>query len=629
MKKWTINDNDWCVADTETLKEFHDPTQFDYTRDVLNYETSPNYKGRRIWLISFYNGATCTVFDLYNDQAQIITQLLKWKLIYFHNLSYDGNFIIKLLQKFGWYERGQLVSTKGQYSYEAMVLGSKIYRLILFWGNKKVTTILDSFNFLRCKVEKIPAQFGLQGLSKTWKGRGYDEPWMYDKAVKNVPNALYDEFLKYCLNDSMIVYLAMKKLFYFCTQLNQNFNIYNYVTISSYAYDVYCAFNPLIKNYLQLNFDNFNNTDEYMAVRSVYKGGFCDLNSDYMQRPFINANINSYDINSAYPAILKNSLLPCSFKPDPNLVYVTKIICFVALTPINANSNLRFLFNDALKYKLDDHNHPQTFNTGSVFYLYEEEFKYFQKYYNGTIKILKEFKLYGQHFDGGGYVDYFYALKKRYKAENNAGFLTISKLFLNAVTGKFGQRPTFKNRVCFCNSDTVNMRKFDQDLKIMVKKQYHLHPSNDDTFYVTKQYFDENELDIGHTINNFLLISFITMKTRILIYSFIEKVGIKNWLYSDTDSLKIFGTLDDPHLIGLELGQFKNEGNASVCEFYHPKAYYWNGKFTFGGLDTTLANQTVQYKDVKVGYVIPNGKKMPSNVQDGIELINTDYVVGE
>lgn len=629
MKKWTINEGDWCVADTETLKEFHDPTRFNYSQDVINYVSSPNYKGRRVWLISFYNDASSVVFDVYNDQASIIKLLLKWKLIYFHNLSYDGNFIIKLLQKFGWCERGQLVSTKGVYSYEAMVLGSKIYRVILFYGNKKVTTILDSFNFLRCKVDKIPTQFGLEGLKKTWKGRGYDEAWMYEKAINNVPSADYDLFLDYCKNDAKIVYYAMKKLFYFCELLNQEFKLYNYTTISSFAYDVYCAFNPFIKDYLQLDFNNFANTQEYLALRSVYKGGFCDVNNDYMQIPYLNKNINSYDINSAYPAILQNSVLPCSFKPDPNLQYVTKIICFVALTPIKANSNLRFIFNDALKYKLDDYNHPATFNTGSIFYLYEEEFNYFKKYYDGKIKIIKEFNLYGTKFDNGGYVKYFYKLKKDYKQEHNAGFLTISKLFLNAVTGKFGQRPTFKNRVCFCNEEEVKMKKFDNDLKIMVKKQYHLHPSNDETFYIKKQYFDENDLDIGHSINNFLLISYITMKTRILIYSFIEKVGIKNWLYSDTDSLKIFGTLDDPTLIGLELGQFKNEGTAQACEFYHPKAYYWNGKFTFGGLDTTLANETVNYLDVKVGYVIKEGKKLPKNVTDGIELISTDYIVGE
>ena len=95
----------WCVADTETLKEFYDLQQYNYDKDVINYQTSANYKGRRIWLISFYfskyNKEQSAVYDVYHNQFQIIDLLCEWGLIYFHNLSYDGNFILKLLQKQG------------------------------------------------------------------------------------------------------------------------------------------------------------------------------------------------------------------------------------------------------------------------------------------------------------------------------------------------------------------------------------------------------------------------------------------------------------------------------------------------------------------------------------------------
>ena len=56
-------------------------------------------------------------------------------------------------------------------------------------------------------------------------------------------------------------------------------------------------------------------------------------------------------------------------------------------------------------------------------------------------------------------------------------------------------------------------------------------------------------------------------------YYFIDKIGVNNWIYSDTDSIKIKGHLKD-EIVGLELGQFKNEGKADIAMFYHPKAYF-------------------------------------------------------
>ena len=200
MQKRNTKYDKWCVCDTETLKEFHDNTIFDYENDVINYQSSINYKGRKIWLISFYfskyNKEQSEVYDVYDNQSQIIELLCNYGLIYFHNLSYDGNFILKLLQKLGWKQRKELISLKCNW-YDYMMIGSKIYKIEIHYDNK-ITTIIDSNNFIRQSVKDIPKMYGLSNLEKTWKGRGYDEKWMYEKVINHKESNDYIMFKRVC-----------------------------------------------------------------------------------------------------------------------------------------------------------------------------------------------------------------------------------------------------------------------------------------------------------------------------------------------------------------------------------------------------------------------------------------------
>ena len=203
-----------------------------------------------------------------------------------------------------------------------------------------------------------------------------------------------------------------------------------------------------------------------------------------------------------------------------------------------------------------------------------------KKYYSGEIYIVKKIPTYGLKLDKYGYVDKFYNLKKQFKLDKNKGFETLSKLFINSVTGKFGQKPSYKNRVYFNNDNNAVIYQTDPELVKQgnykrIEKEVKLNDSNDESFYIAKKYFDEEtiNLDIQYEINNFLIVSYITMKTRSKIIYFIDKIGVNNWIYSDTDSIKIKGHLKD-EIVGLELGQFKNEGTANIAMFYHPKAYF-------------------------------------------------------
>ena len=127
-------------------------------------------------------------------------------------------------------------------------------------------------------------------------------------------------------------------------------------------------------------------------------------------------------------------------------------------------------------------------------------------------------------------------------------------------------------------------------------------------------------------INNFLLISYITMLTRCKIIKAIDEIGVDRWVYSDTDSIKLIGELT--YNVGLNLGQYKNEGQAEIAMFYHPKAYFWNNEFTFAGVSKDKTKD-IDYKEIKDGFIIESGKKKPTGVTDGIELEDVNYMIGE
>ena len=636
-----MKNNSWCVCDTETLKEFKNIEEYQYNKDVLDYLNSSNYDGRRIFLLSFYCNDLNVVFDVYNQQEKIIDLLfnVNKKYIYFHNLSYDGVFIIKLLQKLGFKQKDTLAELNSNY-YDYMIIGSKYFKIDIKY-NGEIIHILDSSRFLPFKVKALPKLFKLDGMKKTWQGKGYDEKWMYDYVLLNKECEELDEFKDYCINDSKIVYHALIKLFDFCKEQNLPYDLHKYTTLGSYALDTYLNINPYMDKLIKLPMKNFKDikipmigtNDCYNLIRTLYKGGLCEVNSDYSFKEITTKdNVHSYDINSAYPAILNNELIPCSFNPLVGLEYVSDIVVFyVSSEELKANSNLRFLFNDSFKYKLDDNAHPKAFGYGSIFCLFNEEYEWMKKYYDGEVKELIRIPTYGCKADLNGYVDKFYKLKKQFKLDGNKAFETITKLFINSLTGKFGQKPSYKNRVIFSDDEYIDVykkEKVSDKYWKKVKKTLKTNNSMDDTYYVAKKYESQPELKIDDEINNFLMVSYITMKTRTKIISFIDKIGVDRWIYTDTDSLKIFGTLDDEKLIGLELGQFKDEGQADIAMFYHPKAYFWNNEFTFAGVDKDIT-KTINYKDVKDGYIIKNGRKQPMNVKDGIELIDIDYQVGE
>lgn len=126
------------------------------------------------------------------------------------------------------------------------------------------------------------------------------------------------------------------------------------------------------------------------------------------------------------------------------------------------------------------------------------------------------------------YVDYFYPLKSRYKAESNPIFTATVKLFLNSLYGKFGQKVTIDEKYPIDDTDyTTRVENYDQ-----TTGQRWI-----DTILFGTLIRSHGEKDGPNTFT--AIPAHVTEYARFYLWNIIKSIGRRNVYYCDTDSLAI------------------------------------------------------------------------------------------
>jgi len=178
-----------------------------------------------------------------------------------------------------------------------------------------------------------------------------------------------------------------------------------------------------------------------------------------------------------------------------------------------------------------------------------EELKYLIK----TNSILKVYRvaIYEGEYIFKDYVDYFYNLKRKYKEEGNRVFYQITKLFLNSLYGKFGQR----------NESFKVVGEYDGDYNFAIKyydseeKKWYYDVYLDGKIYRKEGYYE--------AFDSFVAVaSHVTAYARMYLWKLMKMAGLDNVYYVDTDSLLVneegFKRLKD-YINDYELGKLKLE----------------------------------------------------------------------
>lgn len=542
-----------------------------------DFETTTDENDCRVWafaLSEIGNFENIIIGNSIEDFFNFIKSYGKNLKIYFHNLKFDGSFILSYLENnnYKWVLSKKERETK---SYTTLVTDMGLFYAIevYFKVNGKKTskvTFYDSLKILNFSVEQIARDFDLP-ISKLEID--------YTKK-REIGHILTFEEKEYIKNDVQIMSLALEKMF--DKGLKK-------ITIGSDAMNDY-------KDGLS-HFDNYFPTldkevDDF--IRKSYKGGFTYLNPKYKEKE-VGIGI-VFDVNSMYPAKMYNELLPFGepvyfegeYKKDKlyNL-FIINLDCEFELKEnkipsIQIKKNLFYKDNEYVEKSKGLVNLTLT----SVdFELFKENYHIKNVSYNGGFKFKSMKGLFNS------YIDKWTSEKIKAKSENNRSMYLISKLMLNSLYGKFGV-----------------------STNPMIKSPY----LDKETGIVKWNVLEAEPRKSCYTAMS----SYITSYARAYIIRSSEK--IREWsmkkynedfyIYSDTDSIHLrvknkekdisdlsrFIEIDD-----FKLGAWKPESEFDRGAFIRQKCYIeeYNGELnvTIAGFPKYLA-PIMKFEDFKIGF---------------------------
>lgn len=500
---------------------------------------------------------------------------------YFHNLKFDGEFILCYLFEHGYKhvtDRKKLktktfttlISDKGQFYSLEICFNKDEYK------TEKIT-IYDSLKILPFSVEAIAKGFNLP-ISKL--EIDYDEK-------REIGHILTPQEIDYLRNDVEIMSRALLTLFnQDLRQMTQGSNaLYDYKKIIG-----------------KKNFSKWFPIPDYdFDVRQSYKGGFtyCDPRR---QGQDIGEGI-VLDVNSLYPSVMYYRPLPYGegiffegkYEPDKlyNL-YVQMFTCQFELKEnyiptIQLKNNLSFMPTAYLSSS-EDEEVTMCLTSVDLDLFFEHYHVYNITYHSGwkfksTTGLFKE------------YIDKWNGVKMESTLNGNKAMRTLAKLMLNALYGKFALNPNVQSKKPYYDNGVIKYTLGEKETR--------------NPIYIP----------VG---------TFITAWARHKTITSAQKV-YDRFLYADTDSLHLIGT-EIPK--GLEvdpvkLGAWKHESTFTRARFVRQKTYI---EEIDGELNITCAGMPSRcYKHVTWNNFITGssfeGKLQFTHVQGGIVLKDIDFTI--
>jgi hypothetical protein len=491
---------------------------------------------------------------VFHTSAEFWRALYDWKTgkntvwIFAHNLPFD------LSQVDFWSElrEGRLRFTfpgakryagKGRSPYKGlMLIDDPPTVLCVETESNQRFLLMDSLNYFRLPLAEVGRSFGLEKLPIDFK------------------TASYQEKLVYCRNDTQIVETAMVDLLRWWKE--QDLGKFRY-TAASLAFHAY--FHRF--NQVKIQFHNYWRCRK--MERAVYFGG--QLEAFYLgeiKQPF-----HVLDVTSLYPFVMRSNKYPvrvrafdssCGLSADKPPIELNQSLCQVELG--ETCETFPYRTPEGMQYSLGP----------GVFWLAGPELQY--AYDQGYIQRWGKWAHYVCRPLFTEYVDYFFALKKKYTAEGDKARATFCKLLLNSLYGKFGQK----------GGRWQLIDELPSEDGFYEWRQLNL-PSKKITRYLViwdrqLQYMPVTEVHKAAPI----LAAFVTSYARQYMRQLRQLAGLREVYYQATDSLftseKGMDNLDRAgYLRPDELGGLHDQGRAEDGEIYNLHWYRVGDQWTTGG----------------------------------------------
>lgn len=546
-----------------------------YTAD---FETTTNKNDLRVWGWGVCNINNFNEF-YYGNNIETFIEFLKDHRacnFYFHNLKFDGEFIISWLLKNGYKYNNNLVSK----TFNCVIAGTgQFYKIdICFYKKgryKKVVHIFDSLKKLPFSVKKIATAFELPIL----KGE------IDYKAEREKGHILTKEELDYLRNDVEIMARALN------IQIAEGLT---HMTIGSDSLHIY---KTIIGENRFKHFFPILHPEVDRDIRRAYRGGYTYVNKIFQGKDIQNGLV--YDVNSMYPSVMYEELLPYGvpiffdgqYEYDENYpLYIQKIKVDLRvkddhIPTIQCKTNIYFNANEYIE---DTMGMLTIYVTNVDLDVIKEQYDILD------IEYINGYKFRGIRGLFCEYIDKFMAMKK-----NNTGAKRqLAKLLLNNLYGKFATNP-----------------------KTQIKIPYIAETG--EVAYETKTDKDKDPVYTPVGV-------FITSYARARIQRTFQSV-YNRCCYADTDSIHIIGNeIPNIDIDDKELGKWALESKFVRARFLRAKTYIEeleDGTINIkcAGLPDNL-KELVNFENFHYGLTL-HGKLLPKRYDGGVILEETDFTI--
>ena len=513
--------------------------------------------------------------------------------MYFHNLKFDGEFIISYLLNNG-YELILDSKEKRDNTFTTLISDMGLfYSMTIYFSvkGKKVSkvTIIDSLKILNMSVDKVAKSFGLP-ISKL--ELDYDTPREKGYILKD-----YEK--DYITNDVKIMALALDILF------KQGLD---YMTAGSNGLHDFKNTHSMRKYYRMFPELNYK-VDKDM--RQAYKGGFTYLNPIYKEKDVGSGVV--LDVNSLYPSVMYKDPMPIGepvlfqgeYKEDKVYpLYIQMLSCCFKLRqgkiPTIQIKGSHFIENEYLESSNDEIITLVLSNIDLKLFL--EQYEVSELSYECGWKFKSMNGIFTE------YIDKWIKVKNEATISGNKGMRALAKVMLNSLYGKFATSLDVQSKYPYLEDGIVKYYLGEKGTK---KGLY---------------------LPVGIFITSYARNKTIRTSQAIKDYS-IKKYGKDMYIYSDTDSIHTLLPIEELvhfcEIDDVELGKWKHESTFSKARFVRQKCYLEmidnEVKITCAGMPKSCYKY-VEWEKFKQGFTC-GGKLTFKHVIGGVKLVETDFTI--
>ena len=496
-----------------------------YTAD---FETTTDVNDCRVWA-----AAVCEISNHENvEYGTSIEWFIDWCRrnaqcnVYFHNLGFDGAFLMDWLERNGW----RWVQNRNEisdFTYMTLISdANQVYCIELYFTRAFNVKIMDSLKIIPLSIKAMAKAYKLPIL----KGD------LDYTAFREVGHELTEDEQAYIRNDVQIAAMVMETFLKqgMCKMTAGSNALYDFKKMNG-GHKGFRSLFPMLE------------PEEDEFIRKAYRGGFTYVNPRFQGKDIEDGIV--FDVNSLYPSVMSacdGQRLPFGKpvwfggKPHPNDGYSLWIACITCsfrikeghIPCIQLKGNFRFNQTEYLE-KSDG---EVTFTITSVDWeLIQQQYHVYNLkwiggyYFKATSLLFKE------------YVNKWVEIKNQGTIDGNAGLRQIAKLQLNSLYGKFATRTEVRSR---------RPMLIDNVLRYV-----DLEPEQRDPVY----------LPVGVFVTSYARYKTITSAQSVY----------DRFIYADTDSLHLVGT-EIPDVLDVDpvrLGAWKHESTFTKAKFLRAKCY--------------------------------------------------------